>query len=355
MARSFEDAVNFNGQAEPRAKRSDALLRELYHEEVDPPFRVPGLGGVKLLLVGSLLSVVVFAGTSLFKYNNFISLREAVYASNGNLNGAIQRRTNLFSNMINLTLSHAELEHEVFSYAALMRSQGTKGAADPMSASKGADDALLGVGTAASILEEKGTPMSAEQLSTEMSKGGAMTALAGAASMPSSLGRLMAVAERYPEIRSSETYQLMMTSLVEIEDRIATRRLEWHAAMQEYNSSITGWPWALLAHFTGFQRMEYFQTDERMASAPVFSSKVYKSTVASVEKKGKNSAVLNDAMKSGEGANEEQENKDALKQKMESKDAQNKKSENEDEPFISGLINKVSSLFNENENEQGMP
>ncbi len=293
MAQSFEESVNFSESVEPRSKRSDLLLRQLYHEEVDPPFRVPHMKVAKMLLMSSLISIIVLVAAGLFKYNNFIALREAVYAKNGNLNGARQRRSNLFSNLINLTLSHAQLEHEVFNYAALMRSQTTQGVTVPKPEVTGADDALLGAGTAITMLNGKGAPMSAEQLSTDMAKGGAVTALAGAANMPSSLGRLMAVAERYPEIRSSETYQLMMKSLIEIENQVSARRVEWHAAIQDYNRTITGWPWNLLANMTGFKRIDYFAADAGAGSAPAFSTRIlYGETITSPTEVSRNNALL---------------------------------------------------------------
>ncbi len=270
-----ETAGYSDTRSTPRAQRSEALLRELYHEEVNPRFRAPRMRGIKLLFIASILSISVFAGTSLFKYNNFIALREAVYASKGNLQGAIQRRTNLFSNMVKLTLSHAQLEHAVYSYAARMRTQMSNGQVQG-GGGKGKDaDALLAAGTAAAILNEKGLPLTAEQLSTDASQGGALAALAGAATTESSLSRLMAVAERYPEIRSSETYHKMMDSLMNMEDLIANRRMEWHHNTRDYNSAITGWPWTVLARVTGFDRMDYFETLDGYEVAPVFTSEIY--------------------------------------------------------------------------------
>ena len=68
----------------------------------------------------------------------------------------------------------------------------------------------------------------------------------------------MAIVEQYPNIQSVDTYRHMMTSLVDMEDRIATKREDYNAAAATYNVEITKWPWDYLAMITGFKRVEYF-------------------------------------------------------------------------------------------------
>ena len=56
--------------------------------------------------------------------------------------------------------------------------------------------------------------------------------------MGDSLGRLMAVVAQYPNIPSAQIYTEMMKALVEMEDRIAIRRIEYNAVARIFNTEI---------------------------------------------------------------------------------------------------------------------
>ncbi len=260
MAGLFSKAESIDLSDKQRLQRTEALLGQLYREDVNPQFRIPAMRGVKVLATLSLLSILLFTGTLFFKFNAFILLREDVMAKEGNLESALQRRSNLFTNMINLTLNHASLEHSIFAYAARMRTEIVKGQELP----KGIDKDLLA--KAEQALSSSGGDWSAALKSITGD---------GALGDAASLGRLLAVVEQYPNIQSSKTYEHMMSSLVNMEDVIVQRRMDYNDALRMYNMSISKFPWKLLAQWTDFKRMEYFTTESPGKTAPLITNEKY--------------------------------------------------------------------------------
>jgi LemA protein len=265
MAGFFNKAEGSVLTDKQRLQRTEAILGQLYREDVNPKFQIPAMKGVRMLATISLLSITLFTGTLFYKFNDFILLREDTHAKMGNLESALQRRENLFSNMINLTLNHASLEHNIFAYAAKSRTEIAK--------QQGfTDDAQKELLARAETMAGKagiGLPDNwQEGLKSLM--GGGVAEGSGA-----SLGRLLAVVEQYPNIQSSKTYQHMMTSLVNMEDLIATRRIEYNDSLRMYNTSISKFPWKLLAHWTDFKRQAYFTTANPGKTAPLITNQKY--------------------------------------------------------------------------------
>ncbi|MEE9544544.1 MAG: magnetosome protein MamQ [Rhodospirillales bacterium] len=263
MADIFDSIRGVGEASRQRVKRSEALLSQLYRDEVDPPFRVPKIRGLGMMAAISVIAVVFFTGTLFYKFNSFIWLREDVLTKGGNLESAVQRRKNLFGNLINLTLNHASLEHSVFSTTAKMRTEIIKKSKLPEKLAEKLAAAGKGAGG-------KGD----EPLAGDWTK--ALESLFSGGDMDASLGRLLAVVERYPNIQSSKTYLQMMSSLVEMEDLIATRRVEYNLTLREYNTAISKFPWRLLAEVTSFERFEYYTIATEGTAAPIITPAMYK-------------------------------------------------------------------------------
>ncbi len=228
-----------------RVKTSEELLANLYVVEAKP--RRVALPAVQVMFVISVLSVVAFLATLLMQYNVFVTMFEDALAKRANYEVEIQRRDNLFGNLVKLTLNHAALEHSVFSHAADKRSEA------------------LEVGRGGEV---------ASALDQLVKQGGVGKLLGADGGFGAALGRLMAVVEQYPNIQSVETYKHMMTSLVEAEDRIAKRRQDYDDISAVYNAQITKWPWDYLAMLTGFKRMDYFH-DKPDGDTPVITPELF--------------------------------------------------------------------------------
>ena len=85
----------------------------------------------------------------------------------------------------------------------------------------------------------------------------------------SALGRLIAIAEDNPEIRSDQNFRDLQVQLEGTENRISTARQDYNAAVQAYNSYIRRFPQVLTAKMTSAQPREYFEvTDEAVRAVP---------------------------------------------------------------------------------------
>ena len=227
-----------------RVKQSEELLAKLYVVEEQPLQRI-GSRTINLLITLSLVSVLTFVATLLLRYNSFVVMYEEARSKQANLEAALQRRDNLFGNLVKLTLNHAALEHSIFAHTSDKRTEGMSG----------------GRGQVPAGLEDL------------IKQGGLQRLLSGGADVLG-LSKLMAIVEQYPTIQSAETYKHMMSSLVDMEDRIVTRREEYNTTVAVFNAEITKWPWDYLARLTGFQRMEYF-LQKHEADTPVITPELF--------------------------------------------------------------------------------
>jgi LemA protein len=83
------------------------------------------------------------------------------------------------------------------------------------------------------------------------------------------LGRLLAIAENYPQLKSNENFRMLQDQLEGTENRIATAREDYNGAVQSYNSYIRRFPQVLTAKVIGKGPREYFQlTNAAAAQVP---------------------------------------------------------------------------------------
>lgn len=281
MPQSFDRYDDIENAEFRRIQQPGALLRELYHDELNPPAVVTRVRNLRVLLWITVAGLVLTIAIMALKFNQFIQMREDVLAKQGNLDAAVQRRANLFGNLAKLTLSHAELEHNVFSTTAKMRTEIIKNSNLPQDL-KAELLKKLTVGAGAGAAGAGGAGLGAAAGLPSIDQGFAESleqAFAGAGSIESSVGRLLAIVEQYPNIKSSETYKHMMDSLVEMEDRIALRTVQFHEAMRIYNSEIYRFPWKMLADVTGFSRFQYVRAEPGAMINPVLEPEVYRQLV----------------------------------------------------------------------------
>lgn len=86
--------------------------------------------------------------------------------------------------------------------------------------------------------------------------------------LSSALGRLMVVAERYPELKANENFKELQAQLEGTENRIAVERRRFNEVAQEYNTSLRVFPASLIAKLQGFQSRAYFQAQQGSEKAP---------------------------------------------------------------------------------------
>jgi LemA protein len=80
------------------------------------------------------------------------------------------------------------------------------------------------------------------------------------------LSRLLAISENYPQLKSDQNFRALQDQLEGTENRIATAREDYNAAVQTYNSYIRRFPQVLTAKVIGKGPREYFQLTSAAAA-----------------------------------------------------------------------------------------
>ena len=219
-------------------------LKKLYADELRFPSskkKSPKIPTIDLsrkarlfILLAALGAVLLLAMT--ITYNQIVSLREAVYSNTGRVHAEMQRRNNLFGNIVELYLSYTDLEKQIFSNVAEVRSQ---------------------VAQTQKLLKQEKV---AKALPTATPSAPTLKALKGSVGgIDSSLAQLMAVVEQYPNLMSFEPHKNLVHNIVLTEDRVATERGQLNASIRMYNNKIAIFPYKYIAMVFGFERLAYFE------------------------------------------------------------------------------------------------
>jgi LemA protein len=102
-------------------------------------------------------------------------------------------------------------------------------------------------------------------------QGGSLGEMAAAnRELTGALGRLLAVVEQYPQLKSDQNFLSLQDQLEGTENRIAVARQDYNEAVQRYNAYIRQFPYNLTARLFGMgNAREYFElTDEKAEEAP---------------------------------------------------------------------------------------
>lgn len=82
------------------------------------------------------------------------------------------------------------------------------------------------------------------------------------------LGKIIAVAEQYPDLKSNTNYQNLMNSLNEYEDKVRKARLVYNDIVTKLNRTIRMFPTNIVAPMLGITQREYLATDEAKQAMP---------------------------------------------------------------------------------------
>jgi len=94
-------------------------------------------------------------------------------------------------------------------------------------------------------------------------------AMAGAeVALAAGLGRLLLLAEDYPDLKATENFQQLTRELVETEDLLSHARRFYNGAVRDLNTRIQQVPDLLVARLTGFEEATFFSADIEARSAP---------------------------------------------------------------------------------------
>lgn len=90
-----------------------------------------------------------------------------------------------------------------------------------------------------------------------------------ATQVETSLSRLLAIVENYPELKSNENVQTLMAQLEGTENRISVERSRFNDEVKSFNVMTKRFPMNLMAGIYGFSEKSYFDSVEAAATAPV--------------------------------------------------------------------------------------
>ena len=81
-------------------------------------------------------------------------------------------------------------------------------------------------------------------------------------------GRFLMITENYPQLKSNENFLRLQDELAGTENRLATARLDYTRAAQDYNTTRSRFPTVLVAGLLGFPPQPYFQADPGAQQVP---------------------------------------------------------------------------------------
>ncbi|MBR4338124.1 MAG: LemA family protein [Bacteroidaceae bacterium] len=185
----------------------------------------------------ALILVIIVALLALWgvkAYNNMVSQEEGVSTAWANVESQYQRRADLIPNLVNTVKGYAAHESETL-------------------------QAVVNARTKATSINIDAENMTPEQLQ-EFQK--AQSEVGGA------LGRLIAVAESYPDLKANQNFLELQAQLEGTENRIAVARNNFNEAAKKFNTYIRKFPQSLLSGMFGFDKKPYFEAEEGSQKAP---------------------------------------------------------------------------------------
>lgn len=184
---------------------------------------------IVLILIGLILM-----GAGCSQYNFMVTMDEDVANAWSKVESAYQRRADLIPNLVETVKGVAEFEKETFTAITEARSK-------------------------VSSLNIDASNLSAEQMKAFQEAQGGLS---------QSLGRLMLVAENYPELKASQNFRELQAQLEGTENRIKVERDRFNDSVTAYNKKIRQFPASLFAGVFGFDRKATFEAEEGAQNAP---------------------------------------------------------------------------------------
>ena len=193
-----------------------------------------------IILIVIAVLILITISSFISTYNGLISQREVVTAQWKNVEVRYQERNDKTKNLVEIVKGAAGFEKETLIKVMEARAQATSVRID------------------------------ADNMTPEMlAKFEKVQAGYG-----SSLGRLMAVAENYPQLQSIQAFRDFQTQYEGIENRISTERRKYNEVAQAYNSSIQYFPKNIMAGMMGFTKKPYFESQAGTENAPNIDMKI---------------------------------------------------------------------------------
>ncbi|MBR4726754.1 MAG: LemA family protein [Clostridia bacterium] len=181
-------------------------------------------------LIAIILIVVIGLAVAygISTYNSMVTAQTTVEQKASDIDTQLQRRADLIPNLVSSVKGYAAHEEAVFTAVTQAREQLMN--ADSMAEKSAANNTLT-----------------------------------------TALGRLLAVAEAYPELKADKVFNSLIDELSGTENRISYAREEYNAAVSAFNQMIRRFPASIIANFAGFKAAEFFAADSTATAVPTVS------------------------------------------------------------------------------------
>lgn len=186
-----------------------------------------------LLIVGAVAALLAVYCVS--TYNSLAKASQEVAAAWSNVETQYQRRSDLIPNLVNTVKGYAAHESQTL-------------------------ESVVAARAAATSITVDGANMSAEQMAAYVEAQGNVT---------SALGRLIAVAENYPDLKANQNFLELQAQLEGTENRIAVERQRYNEIVKSFNQRIVTFPANVVANLFGFGKKEFFAAQPEAQAAPV--------------------------------------------------------------------------------------
>lgn len=184
-----------------------------------------------IIPVAILIVIVLWA---IGGYNGMVSMDEEVQGKWANVETQYQRRADLIPNLVNTVKGYATHEKTTLEEVVKARSEATQIKVDP-------------------------TNLTDKQIAEYQKAQGNVSA---------ALGKLLMVAENYPQLKANENFLELQSQLEGTENRINVARRDFNGAAKEYNTAIRRFPRSIIAGVCGFDKHAYFEAEAGAEKAP---------------------------------------------------------------------------------------
>ncbi|UAY52709.1 LemA family protein [Ferruginibacter albus] len=183
------------------------------------------------LLIGlGVLVILFFWGCS--SYNTLVGADQTVKNAWSNVETNYQRRTDLYNSVIKTIEGSANFEKSTLKEVIEARAKAT------------------------SVTVDVSDPKSLEAYQNAQ------------AQLQGSFSRLMAVAEAYPDLKTTASFQGFQTQIEGTENRINVARQDYNATVQAYNLSVKTFPKVIFARMFGYTEKAFYKADPGSEKAP---------------------------------------------------------------------------------------
>ena len=186
-----------------------------------------------LIVIGAVAALLAVYCVS--TYNSLAKAEQEVAGAWSNVEAQYQRRSDLIPNLVNTVKGYAAHESQTLEGVVEARAKATSITVD-------------------------GANMSAEQMAAYVDAQSSIT---------SALGRLIAVAENYPDLKANQNFLELQAQLEGTENRIAVERQRYNDIVNGFNQRVVTFPANIVASLFGFGKKEFFAAEPQAQSAPV--------------------------------------------------------------------------------------